>query len=164
MVDSSNEMCIHPSLQKIMNNNNRRHNPFTWPSKRVFLYFSRFDYTKIACPTATVPLTFSAHEARKSKEIYLLYEELKSKYGHLWNASGFTWNLQTHQSVGQSVGKRRENGMNDLKYASLLNWCKKSFGYIRCCWTKRFAHPNDMAYRYLQTVQIFLRPSKWVRG
>ena len=133
MVDSSNEMCIHPSLQKIMNNNNRRHNPFTWPSKRVFLYFSRSDYTKIACPTATVPLTFSAHEARKSKEIYLLYEELKSKYGHLWNASGFTWNLQTHQSVGQSVGKRRENGMNDLKYASLLNWCKKNFGYIRCC-------------------------------
>eukprot|EP00434_Breviolum_minutum_P036114 symbB.v1.2.031986.t1/scaffold3776.1/size50502/1 len=47
-----------------------------------------------------LPQAESRWGTRKSKEIYLLYEELKSKYGHLWNASGFTWNLQTHQSAG----------------------------------------------------------------
>ena len=132
MVDSSN---VHPSILKkrYTNNNKSKTQPFHLAFQTCFLYFSRSDYTKIVCPTATVPLTFSAHEARKSKEIYLLYEELKSKYGHLWNASGFTWNLQTHQSVGKSMGKRRENGMNDPKYPSLLNWYKKSVGYIRCC-------------------------------
>ena len=37
---------------------------------------------------------------RKAVEYYLLYEELVKTYGHLWNSSGFAWNLQTHQSVG----------------------------------------------------------------
>eukprot|EP00438_Fugacium_kawagutii_P006636 Skav235735 [mRNA] locus=scaffold1686:133569:139547:- [translate_table: standard] len=36
----------------------------------------------------------------KAREYYLLYEELKANYGHLWNSSGFAWNLKTHQSAG----------------------------------------------------------------
>ncbi|CAE7661740.1 GUT1 [Symbiodinium pilosum] len=35
----------------------------------------------------------------KAKEYFLMYEELRQRYGHLWNASGFAWNLQTHQSA-----------------------------------------------------------------
>ncbi|CAL1165889.1 unnamed protein product [Cladocopium goreaui] len=37
---------------------------------------------------------------RKAREYYLLYEELVASYGHMWNMSGFSWNLKTHQSAG----------------------------------------------------------------
>lgn len=73
----------------------------------------------------------------------------------------------TDSPVGGAIGgkaTRKRDERPKICIITVLNWCKKSFGYIRCCWTKRFAHPNDMAYRYLQTFQISLRPSKWVRG
>eukprot|EP00933_Yihiella_yeosuensis_P015901 TRINITY_DN13730_c0_g1_i3.p1 TRINITY_DN13730_c0_g1~~TRINITY_DN13730_c0_g1_i3.p1 ORF type:complete len:538 (-),score=61.42 TRINITY_DN13730_c0_g1_i3:194-1807(-) len=34
-----------------------------------------------------------------AKKHYLLYEQLVKDYRHLWNASGFSWNLDTHQSA-----------------------------------------------------------------
>ncbi|CAE8593604.1 unnamed protein product, partial [Polarella glacialis] len=34
-----------------------------------------------------------------AKEHFIFYDQLVRQYGHLWNASGFKWNLDSHQSA-----------------------------------------------------------------
>ncbi|CAJ1376838.1 unnamed protein product [Effrenium voratum] len=53
----------------------------------------------------------------QAKEYFLLFEQLQRKYGHLWNAGGFAWNLQTHQSAGYPLilGLKPQSCERDLK-------------------------------------------------